>query len=80
MLTLWHRSPIQVGAVAMIDVPDTAVFVFGGRVVSSEIKWEGQTGILSITGENLRDVMRRVDLATFYRDGKETDCSFVRSL
>ncbi len=55
-------------------LPDTGVFVVHGRTVASNIKW-GPSGeaVLALTGEKLREVLRRVDSVSFFRDGKPVE-------
>ncbi|USV40957.1 hypothetical protein [Xanthomonas phage BUDD] len=60
--------------------PDTAVFVVGAHTLSTTLRWLGKEATVDITGEKLQDVMRRVDRATFYNNGEETDCSFYAAL
>jgi len=62
--------------------PDTAVFKVNGHTVSSTIKWRHGEGFLTLTGEKISEVMRRVDSAAFFLRGArvEDPCSFAEAL
>lgn len=54
------------------SLPDSAVFEVHGHTLATALKTDCRGNvILPFTGERISDVMKRVDSATFFRDGEK---------